>query len=295
MKKFLTWLGGGVVLLALIAVALVMLGLQRGQQRIERVVQVDVRPVAFREDAAALERGRYLYASRGCVDCHAANGGGATLVDDGKGTRLAGPNITRGNPALAKYAEADWVRSIRHGVAPSGRVLRLMPSEDYNRLSDDDLSALVAHVRQLPAQAGRERGVIELPLPARVLHGFGQIPDAYDKIDHRLPPAAAMAEAATPAYGEYVAQMCKGCHGGSLAGGKIPGAPPDWPAASRLAAGADTAMARYADLAAFAAMLKSGKRADGSTIAVMPFGALAQMNATEVEALWRYLRQQAGF
>lgn len=295
MKKALFWLGGVVAALLLIGVSLVMLGLQRGQQRAERIVQVDVRPVAFRDDAAALERGRHLFASRGCADCHGAGGGGATLVDDGKGTRLAGPNITRGNPALATYTEVDWVRSIRHGVAPSGRVLRLMPSEDYNRLSDDDLAALVAHVRQLPPLGGREKGVIELPLPARVLYGFGQIPEAYERIDHRLPPAAPMTETATAAYGEYVAQMCKGCHGENLAGGKVLGAPPDWPPASRLAAGPDSAMARYADQVAFAAMLKSGKRADGSAIAAMPFGALGQMNPVEAEALWKYLRKQAGF
>ena len=27
-----------------------------------------------------------------------------------------GPNLTSGNPRMAKYQEADWVRSIRHGV-----------------------------------------------------------------------------------------------------------------------------------------------------------------------------------
>lgn len=58
------------------------------------------------------------------------------------------------------------MRSIRHGLAPSGRPLRLMPSEDYNRLTDDDLAAVVAWVRQLPPASGNLRPTIELPLPA---------------------------------------------------------------------------------------------------------------------------------
>ncbi len=294
MNKVLKLGGAAVLLLAATAVAVVLLGEQRGKARAERKVTVNVQAVAYTDDAAAVQRGSYLYASRGCGDCHGANGGGATLANDGKGTHLAGPNLTRGNPAMAAYTEVDWVRSIRHGVAPDGHALRLMASEDYNRLSNADLAALVAHLRQLPPVSGREKPVLELPLPARVLYGFGQIPEAYEKIDHRLPPLATVAEAATPEYGEYVAQMCKGCHGGGFDGGKIVGAPPDWPPAPRLSAGADSAMARYGDLAAFARMMSSGKRPDGTPVAVMPFGALAQMNATEVEALYRYLRRQAG-
>jgi mono/diheme cytochrome c family protein len=88
--------------------------------------------------------------------------------------------------------------------------------------------------------------------------------------------------------------MCKGCHGPKLQGGRIPGSPPDWPPAARLAAGPDSAMARYGDRDAFAAMLKTGKRPDGTAIAVMPFAALSQLNATETEALYHYLRRLAG-
>lgn len=49
-------------------------------------------------------------------------------------------------------------------------------------------------------------------------------------------------------------------------------------------------MPRYADPAAFAAMLKSGKRPDGSAVSpVMPFSALRAMNETDVRALHLYL------
>jgi hypothetical protein len=84
--------------------------------------------------------------------------------------------------------------------------------------------------------------------------------------------------------------MCLGCHGAQLAGGRIPGAPPDWPAAARLDGGDGSVMPRYADAEAFAKMLKTGQRPDGSRIAVMPFESLAQMNQTDAQALFVYLK-----
>lgn len=286
------WIRRGAVALAAFAAAAasaVALGEHLAASRATRKVDVPVQPVAYRGDADALERGRYLFESRGCVDCHAADGGGRTLVDDGNGTRIAGPNITQGNPRLAAYREADWVRSIRHGVAPDGRPLRVMPSEDYNRLSDDDLASIVAHLRSLPPRQGRLDAVVELPLPARVLYGYGAIPDAAEKVDHRLPPQQPVAAAPTVEYGRYVAQMCQGCHGPALAGGRIAGGPPSWPAAARLAPGDGSVMPRYASAEAFAAMLRSGKRPDGSAIAVMPFESLAKLDERETRALWAYL------
>ena len=98
-------------------------------------------------------------------------------------------------------------------------------------------------------------------------------------------------EAVTAQHGAYVANACIGCHGATLAGGKIPGAPPDWPAAARLSPGAGSAMPRYADAQAFAAMLRSGKRPDGSAVSkVMPFVALKELNDTDVQALYLHLK-----
>jgi len=92
-------------------------------------------------------------------------------------------------------------------------------------------------------------------------------------------------------HGRYVAQMCAGCHGASLQGGKIVGAPPDWPAAARLALGEGSVMPRYKDVEAFVTMMRSGKRADGSAIAVMPFASLKTMSDTDLRALHLYLAQ----
>ena len=288
------WLKRGVVVLLVLVAglgAVISTGLILGEKRIARRIDISVAPVALRADAAAVERGRYLYGSRGCVDCHGDNGGGTTLADDGKGLKLAGPNITSGNARMGSYQPVDWVRSIRHGVGTDGRALRLMPSEDFNRLTDEDLGSIVAYVRQLAPQSGKEHGIIELPLPGRVMYGLGQIPEAVTKIDHSLPSAKPVPEGVTLDHGRYVAQMCAGCHGMKLQGGKIAGAPPDWPAAARLAPGEGSVMPRYKDAEAFMAMMRSGKRADGTAIAVMPFPSLKTMNDTDLRALHLYLAQ----
>lgn len=278
----------GLAGLAAVTAATLVTGTQLAERRAQRHITLAVEPVPLRSDAAAVARGRYLYASRGCADCHGANGAGRSFVK-ADGLHLAGPNISPGaGSVVAAYQPVDWVRTLRHGVKPDGRPVRLMPSEDYNRLTDDDLAAVVAYVRQLPPATGGA-AVLELPLPARVLYGFGQIPEAVEKIDHRLPPSQPVAEGITVEHGRYVAQMCVGCHGPSLAGGRIPGAPPDWPAAPALSGAAGNAMSRYPEADTMLRMFKTGQRPDGAPLRVMPFEALRELSDTDARALHRYL------
>jgi mono/diheme cytochrome c family protein len=277
----------GAGLVVALAGGAIIAGDELANARMNRRVDVPAHEIALRSDAASIERGRYLFASRGCADCHGAQGGGRTFIDDGNGFVVAGPNLTPAG-VTARYGAADWVRAIRHGVKPDGRPLMVMPSEDYNRFTDDDLGALVAFVRQLP-HAGGGAAVIELPLPVRVLYGYGLVRDAASKIDHAQPPSTPVPEGVTLEHGRYVATMCIGCHGANLSGGKIPGGPPDWPPAADLHP-ASAGMAPYADVAAFATMFRTGHRPDGSKIKVMPFEALAKMNDTDVAALHLFLR-----
>ncbi|MGC1172696.1 c-type cytochrome [Polaromonas sp.] len=290
MKRWVKWtVGAGVTLLVLVAGTAVV-GTTLAEKKGERLVTVNVRPVSFPTDAQSLERGKYLFSSRGCVDCHGANGGGREFVNDGRGLRLAGPNITPGEgKVVARYTPEDWVRAVRQGVKPDGRPLFVMPSEDYNRFTDADLGALVAYVRSLPPQPGGA-AVLELSLPVRLMYGFGGIQDAAEKIDHSLPPATAVAEGVTAAHGAYVANMCISCHGPGLSGGKIPGTPPDWAPAANLTPGDGNAMTRYKDAGAFVAMLRSGKRPDGTTVTVMPFESLREINEVDAQALYVYLK-----
>ncbi|MES2842178.1 MAG: c-type cytochrome [Pseudomonadota bacterium] len=281
---------GALVLLAAIALGL---GVLLAERKMQRTVSLQVPTVALRDDAAAVERGKYLFASRGCVDCHGSAGTGRTFVEDG-GLVIAGPNITTGpGGVVSAYQPVDWVRAIRHGVNPKGRPLMIMPSEDYNRFTDDDLASLVAYVRSLPPASG-QGAVVKLPLPVKALYGYGAILDAAARIDHTLPPQQPVPEGVTLAHGAYVANMCIGCHGVGLVGGKIPGGPPDWPPAARLTPGEGSVMGLYPSAETLIAMFRSGKRPDGAKVQVMPFESLREMSETDVRALYLYLKSLPG-
>jgi mono/diheme cytochrome c family protein len=283
-------IGLGLVGLVALAATALFAAAEIGERKMQRQISVAVSAVALREDPAGLERGRYLYMSRGCMDCHGADGGGRVVVDDGKGMLVKGPDITPGpGGVVADYSVTDWVRTIRHGVKPDGRPAMVMPSEDYNRLSDEDVGAMIAFLRRMPPADGGP-AVLELPMLVKALYAVGMVKDAAGKIDHRLAPAAAVPEGVTLEHGAYVANACIGCHGPRLEGGRIPGTPPDWPPAANLRSDG-SAMRAYADADAFATMLKTGKRPDGSEVnRVMPFMSLKEMNDTDVRALFMYLR-----
>lgn len=298
MKRMLKIGAAVVAALAVLAAGTLGLGVYLGERKAQRVVRLDVPglpALGQPATAATVERGRYLYLSRGCTECHGVDGAGREFVNDGKGLVLQAPNITPGpGSSVAAYRPEDWVRTIRHGVKPDGRPAMIMPSEDYNRLTDVDLAAMVAYLRQMPPAEGRP-AVISLPLPVKALYGFHVLKDAAQKIDHRLPPQQPVTEGRTVEHGAYVAQMCIGCHGASLAGGKIPGAPPDWPPAANLTGVEGGGMSAYASIERFTGMMRSGKRPDGTPVSpVMPFLALKELNDTDVGALHLYLRSLPG-
>jgi len=289
MKRLLKWIGGLAVLLVVVGGGLVIAANLLFDRKRDRVVKLDVKGVTVVSDEAALARGKYLFASRGCGDCHAANGAGRVFIDDpASGFVVRSPNITSGG-VVAKYSDVDWVRAIRHGVRPDGRALFVMPSEDYNRFTDVDVAALIAYLRSMPPVAG-EGASFQVPLPVKALYAAGVVKDAAEKIDHSLPPATPVAEGVTAEHGKYVANLCLGCHGPGLAGGKIPGGPPDWPAASNLTPGPGTVMTAYDTADKLKAMFRSGKRANGTPIAVMPFDTLRELNDTDVAAVLAYLK-----
>jgi cytochrome c553 len=277
-----------IAVLAILAIAIISFSAASKQ---ERIVDVAVAPIDYPTTSAALTHGEYLYRSRGCMECHGADGHGRVFIDDPSGLYVKAPNITPGaSSPTANYTSRDWMRSIRHGLDPQGHPLLIMPSEDYNRLTDDDLAALVAYVLRLPPTQGGQ-AEIRMPLMVKFAYAVGLMQDAAEKIDHRLPPARPVPVGATATHGAYVANMCMGCHGADLSGGKIPGAPPDWPAAADLRPSAKGAMAHYQQSDAFTRMMRTGLRPDGSQVSkVMPFASLAQLNDTDLAALHLYLQ-----
>lgn len=285
----------GLAATAALAAASATTAVALGHHKLQRLVALPpIAQPAWPAETADPERGRYLYASRGCADCHGADGAGRVFVDDpSAGMHLRGPNITRGGSAtIAGYTDIDWVRLLRHGVKPDGRAAMIMPAEDYARMTEQDMAALVAHVRSLPAAEGGG-AELRLPVPAWAAYGLGAIRDASEKIDHHAAPSTPVPRAVSVEHGAYVAQMCVGCHGAGLKGGPIPGGAPDWPDAARLVPGEGDVMPRYEAPEAFVSMLRTGRRPDGTRVKVMPFEALAELDDVDARALHLYLRSQA--
>lgn len=108
----------------------------------------------------AVERGRYLLLAAGCENCHTDR--------EGKGARLAGgrrlatafgvfyaPNITPDpEHGLGRWSEQDFVRALRAGISPAGEhYYPAFPYTSYTLLTDEDLRALWAYLRTVPAVA----------------------------------------------------------------------------------------------------------------------------------------------
>lgn len=238
-------------------------------------------------DAAALERGRHVVTTRACADCHGPDLGGRKVIDDPAAGVFHGSNLTRGRGGLpADFSDEDFVRAIRHGVGQDGRGLLLMPAGEYTDLSDEDLGAVIAYLKSLPP-VDRERGPVS-PGPAiRLLMTLDQVKIAANEIDHTAKRPAQVHPEISPGYGKYLAASCTGCHGPDLRGGKIPGAPPDWPSASDLTPA--TGGAPRWDVNAFVQLLRSRERADGTKLSPVMPAAFGEMTDLELKALWTYL------
>lgn len=290
MNKWMKRTSAALATLAVLGVMAALTGKYMGERKLQRVIKVAVQPVPVNTSPAALAQGRYLFSTRGCADCHGPTGAGKEVINSGA-MLVVSPNISPGaNSVTSGYTATDWVRTLRHGVKPDGTPIMIMPSEDYARLTDDDLASIIAYVTQLAPVPGQPR-TIRLPFMVKVMYGFGAIHDAAEIIDHTLAPEQPVKVEVSIAHGKYVAHSCVGCHGANLSGGHIPGSPPEWPATANLTPGQGSAMVRYPTPEAFMAMLRSGKRPDGTPISgVMPFGSLKQMNDTDVSALHAYLK-----
>ncbi len=238
---------------------------------------------------SAVARGEHVTkALAKCADCHGDDYGGRVIVADPAIGTISGPNLTTGRGGrLGSMSDADIERAVRHGVTKEGRRLFIMPSNEYQNLSDDDMGVIIAYLRTVPP-VDREPAPIAVGPLARALHLAGKMPwFPSDGVTHRAEVVGAVVADSTIDYGRYlVTGGCAGCHGPNLSGGAIHGAPPDWPHSSNLT---PTGLASY-DYAAFQKALTEGVRPDGTKLhPVMPVQATKLMTPLEMTAIWKYL------
>jgi cytochrome c553 len=222
---------------------------------------------------------------RGCVDCHGENLAGRVMIDDPALGRVVTANLTNGR-AAGPLTDADWDAAVRHGVGRDGRALLVMPSQEFAPISDEDLAAVAAYARSLPAVRAALPGNALGPV-GRALIAAGVFKMAPDLIDHGRPHVARVTAEPTAAFGRYLAVSCTGCHGEGFGGGKPPGAPPQFkPAANLTPAG----IGHYTEADFFRA-LREGRRPGGVPIdTAMPWKLYRHMDDTEIRAVYAYLR-----
>lgn len=247
---------------------------------------VPVHAFSATADSASITRGARLANARFCADCHGEGLKGRIMVESPALGRLAPPNLTNGRTPRA-LTDEEWERAVRHGVRADNSALSFMPSHEFADLTDADLAAIVAYARSLPANPQNLAATQAGPL-MKTLDVFGQM-ELYPAslIDHRKPHRAQRVAEVSVDYGRYMASTCTGCHGPGLSGGKIPGGPPEWPAASNIT---PTGIGHYS-LEDLTRLLRTGTRPDGSQVnGVMPWRYTQALDDTEIAALYAYLK-----
>jgi mono/diheme cytochrome c family protein len=260
--------------------------------RLNKMYQVADEQVAIPTDAASIERGRHLATTIGqCVDCHGPNLAGRIFLDSPGVARLSSANLTSGTGGVGgTFTDADWVRALRHGVAPNGRPLLVMPAQNFTALSAEDLGAVIAYVKSVPP-LDRVPEPSSVQLLGRVLFLAGQIDAlAAESIDHSAKAPANPPLGATAEYGRYLVRVggCSDCHGANLAGGPIPGTPPDTPPAANITPGGEISAWSAAD---FTKTLRTGVNPAGHPLnTFMPWKYIGQLSDTELQAIYLYLK-----
>jgi mono/diheme cytochrome c family protein len=246
------------------------------------------------------ERGEYLVRGiMGCGNCHTPLGPegpvagqelAGRVVEDIEPFTAIAPNIT---PAgrISGWSDDELKKAIREGIRPDGTLIGPpMPFAMYRGLSDDDLAAVVAFLRTVPA-VENDPGKSEYRIP---------LPPAYG------PPVGSVTapeRGVTVAYGAYLAgpvAHCMECHTpmgpqGPLLetdlgrGGFEFHGPWGVSVAANLTSHED-GLAGYTD-DQLKAMITTGVKPDGTAMhPPMPYGYLAKMTSGDLDAIILYLR-----
>ena len=247
-----------------------------------------------------IERGEYLVRGpAGCGNCHTPMGPdgfvqaqelGGRLVEDNPHFTAYAPNITPGG-VVASWSDAELAKAIREGIRPDGSIIGPpMPFPMYRGLGDDDLAAIVAFLRTVPA--------VENETPKSTYRI--ELPPAYGPpVESVTPPPRGV----TAEYGAYLAgpvSHCMECH--TPMGPQGPMVDTDlgrggfefhgpWgiSVAANITPSHD-GIASYSD-DQLKAMITKGIRANGSTmLPPMPYSFLAKATPEDIDAIVLYLR-----
>jgi mono/diheme cytochrome c family protein len=257
-----------------------------GASASEPLAGVDLQAVTLER---AIRRGQHIVESRtGCKGCHGNDFGGEAVIDIALVAHWVAPNLTSGDGSVTKgFTANDWDRAVRHGVRHNGRSSS-MPSQDFVNLTDHELSDIVAYIRSVPP-VNRDLGVVKFGPVFAFLIATDPKPFVAFTIDHDKPHVVEPpVDAPSVELGQHIVQVCRGCHGPRLSGGKMVG-DPDMPIVANLTPH-ETGL-KSCNESDFIRALREGKRKDGTAInPMMPWKGYGQMTDTELKGVWAYLQ-----
>lgn len=132
---------------ALMGTLLIGAGMFDSQISAEQIDQTAPRPVAP-AIGVTKEYGDYLITLGDCRNCHGKQLAGGKIPDPTMDVRT--PNLTPGGELVA-WSDADFIKTIRTGVTPSGHQLSdNMPWKDFSKLTDDELKAIFLYLQAQP-------------------------------------------------------------------------------------------------------------------------------------------------
>lgn len=167
-------------------------------------------------DAAAVRaHGERLSHILGCRGCHGPALEGHWFNDDTPELgKLYASNLTRVIPTMS---DAQLRHLLRDGVHPTRGDLWIMPSEMFQRLSEADMTALIAHLRTVPP-SGAPTPPPALSAKAKAMVAKGELhPVAFYVAQFRTKTPLDLGP--NHEFGRYlVSATCSECHGGDLTG-----------------------------------------------------------------------------
>jgi cytochrome c553 len=265
-------------------------------------------------------RGSYLVnQAMSCGACHTTHEGGTLLGGERTDMYLAGnnvdfpkdgfkfwiPNLTPDvETGLGGWSDDEIMRAVRDGIGKDGHLMfPLMPFSSYQHVSDEDLRAIVAYLRSVPAVKNKR---------AIATNDFGFFVGFF--INRGLVHHTPARDVPPPnrgdqlKYGEYVMRLghCWECHSGSGMGPRDVGEKgflSGWDHAQEfegvgkvyfrnLTPDRETGLGKYS-AAQIKQALRDGKRLDGKPMAVpmsLFIPHLSGMTDEDLDALVAYIR-----
>jgi cytochrome c553 len=299
------------------AVLIILIGALLGYLILRKPATAPPSQVKVERTPERLARGKYLFENLAdCAGCHSERhwdrfggpevagmlGAGFAFPPElGLPGDIVAPNITPDvDTGIGAWTDGEKIRAIREGVAKDGRALfNFMPYQNFARMSDEDVYAVVAYMNSLPPVRAPRRQT-SLNFPVNLLYKSAPRPVG------SVPPADPNDRLR---YGEYVTTLalCGVCHsrmdkGEPVKGMEFAGGEPfrlgQFVALSaNLTPDEETGLGKWTEerfvskFRGYAALDEhNAPRTTQANFTVMPWLGYAQLSDADLRAIYAYLR-----